>query len=178
MTQTKDAPVVQGNMILGYENFYIGIAGQNVKFDTLDATSEFDFFGGYASQMYGIDYEVGGLYYTYPNYSQEANCADVFVSLKKDFEIAAIGAKFYRGVKTHEYEVSNAWETSLSIPMPLDITFEALYGNYIDVGNYYSVGFLKPLDTRFKASLCYTGINSKLEGADEQSIVAALSVAF
>lgn len=178
MTQSKNSPVVQGEINLEYRNLYFGITGSNTKSDGLEARSEFDFFSGYADEIYGVGYDIGAIYYAYPKSSKEANFADVYFGLSKDFEVLKVGAKFYRGVKTNDLVVSNTWETSLSVPLPMSISFDALYGDYADVGNYYSVGFAKPINERFEATVSYMGINSDKNSVDEKNVVATLSVAF
>ena len=178
MTQTDNAPAIGGSVNFGYKGFYLGAAASNVKFEGVDASIELDALGGYTSEVYGISYDIGAIYYAYPKSSKEANFADVYLGLSKDFEVIKIGAKFYRGVKTNDLEVSNAWETSLSVPLPMSITFDALYGDYADVGNYYSVGFAKPINERFEATVSYMGINSDKNSVDEKNVVATLSVAF
>lgn len=178
MTQTKDDPTIQGTVILDYKGFYLGSTAANIKIEGIDASVELDAFGGYTAEMYGIGYDAGVAYYTYPSSSKEANFAEVYLGLSKDFEIAKIGAKFYRGVKTHDTLVSNAWETSLSVPMPLSVSFDALYGDYADYGNYYSVGFSKSINKAVKLTLSYTGINREAGAIDENNIVAMMSIGF
>jgi uncharacterized protein (TIGR02001 family) len=178
MTQTDNAPAVQSAVNFGYKGFYLGAAGSNVKFEGVDASVELDALGGYAGEAYGIGYDIGAIYYAYPKSSKEANFADVYLGLSKDFEVVKVGAKFYRGVKTNDLEVSNAWETSLSVPLPMSISFDALYGDYADVGNYYSVGFTKPINDKFKVAVSYTGINKDALGIDEDNVVAMISASF
>ncbi len=178
MTQTDNAPAIQSSLNFGYKGFYLGAAASNVKFEGVDASIELDALGGYTNEAYGVGYDIGAIYYAYPKSSKEANFADVYLGLSKDFEVLKVGAKFYRGVKTNDLEVSNAWETSLSVPLPMSITFDALYGDYADVGNYYSVGFAKPINERFEATVSYMGINSDKNSVDEKNVVATLSVAF
>ena len=178
MTQTKDDPTIQGTVILDYKGFYVGSTAANTKIEGIDASVELDVFGGYTAEMYGIGYDAGVAYYTYPSSSKEANFAEVYLGLSKDFEIAKIGAKFYRGVKTHDALVSNAWEMSLSVPMPLSVSFDALYGDYADYGNYYSVGFAKSINKAVKLTLSYTGINREAGAIDENNIVAMMSFGF
>lgn len=178
MTQTKDNPTVQGSVILDYSGFYAGGTASNIKIEGIDASVELDAFGGYMAEMYCIAYDLGAAYYTYPSSSKEANFAEIYLGLSKDFEIVKIGAKFYRGVKTHDAVVSNAWETSLSVPMPMSISFDALYGDYADYGNYYSLGFTKPLNDTLKLTLSYTGINREAGGIDENNFVGMMSIGF
>ena len=178
MTQTNNSPAVQGAINLGYKGFYLGTAGSNVKFEGVDTSAEFDALGGYTGEAYGIGYDIGAIEYMYPNASKEANFADIYLGLSKDFEVVKIGAKFYRGVKTNELEVTNAWEASLLVPLPMGISFDTLYGDYTDVGNYYSVGFTEPINDKFKVALFYTGINKDVGGVDEDNIVAMVSASF
>ncbi len=178
MTQTDNAPAIGGAVNFGYKGFYLGAAASNVKFKGVDASIELDALGGYTSEVYGVDYDIGAIYYAYPKSSKEANFADVYLGLSKDFEVIKIGAKFYRGVKTNDLEVSNAWETSLSVPLPMSISFDALYGDYADVGNYYSVGFTKPINDKFKVAVSYTGINKDANGIDEENVVAVITASF
>ena len=178
MTQTDNAPAIGGAVNFGYKGFYLGAAASNVKFEGVDASIELDALGGYTSEVYGVDYDIGAIYYAYPKSSKEANFADVYLGLSKDFEVIKIGAKFYRGVKTNDLEVSNAWETSLSVPLPMSISFDALYGDYADYGNYYSVGFAKSINKAVKLTLSYTGINREAGAIDENNIVAMMSFGF
>jgi len=178
MTQTDNAPAIQGAINMGYKGFYLGAAGSNVKFEGVDASIELDALGGYTSEAYGVGYDIGAIYYAYPKSSKEANFADVYLGLSKDFEVVKVGAKFYRGVKTNDLEVSNAWETSLSAPLPMSISFDVLYGDYADVGNYYSIGFTKPINDKFKVSVSYAGINKDADGIDEDNVIAMVSASF
>ncbi|OHE08665.1 MAG: hypothetical protein A2513_09615 [Sulfurimonas sp. RIFOXYD12_FULL_33_39] len=178
MTQTDNAPAVQSSLNFLYKGFYLGAAASNVKFEGVDASIELDALGGYTSEVYGVGYDIGAIYYAYPKSSKEANFADVYLGLSKDFEVIKIGAKFYRGVKTNDLLVSNTWETSLSVPLPISISFDALYGDYADVGNYYSVGFAKPINDKFKVAVSYTGINKDANGIDEENVVAVITASF
>jgi len=178
MTQTDNAPAVQSSLNFLYKGFYLGAAASNVKFEGVDASIELDALGGYTSEVYGVGYDIGAIYYAYPKSSKEANFADVYLGLSKDFEVLKVGAKFYRGVKTNDLLVSNTWETSLSVPLPISISFDALYGDYADVGNYYSVGFAKPINDKFKVAVSYTGINKDANGIDEENVVAVITASF
>ncbi|MBS4069612.1 MAG: TorF family putative porin [Sulfurimonas sp.] len=178
MTQTDNAPAIGGTVNFGYKGFYLGAAASNVKFEGVDASIELDALSGYTSEAYGVGYDIGVIYYAYPKSSKEANFADVYFGLSKDFEVLKVGAKFYRGVKTNDLVVSNTWETSLSVPLPMSISFDALYGDYADVGNYYSVGFAKPINDKFKVAVSYTGINKDADGINEENVVAMVSASF
>lgn len=176
MTQTNNSPTLQSTINIDYKGFYLGSALANVKAEGINARIEFDTLLGYTGEAYGLGYDVGVVYYAYPRSAKETNFADIYLGLSKDFEVLKIGMKFYRGVKTNDLEVSNAWETSLSVPLPKNISFEALYGDYTDIGNYYSFGFTKAINDITKVGIAYTGINSNTN--HEDNIVAMLSVTF
>ena len=178
MTQTSNTPNAQAGVNLNYNGFYAGVAGSNVKTEGLNATSEVDLLGGYIGNIYGIDYDAGAIYYTYPRSAKEANFADIYLALSKDFERAKLGGKFYRDIKTNDLIVSNAWETTLSIPAPMSISLELLYGDYAHIGNYYSVGLAKPINDTLKTSISYTGIDSDTDGSDEGNIVVMITASF
>lgn len=178
MTQTDDAPATQGALTLGYKGFYLSAVGSNVKFQNLDTSMELDVLGGYTCEFYGFGYDIGAIEYMYPKSSKEANYAEAYIGISKDFEVAKIGAKFYRGIKTNDFNTPNAWEATLSIPLPKDISFDVLYGDWQDYGNYFSAGFSKALNSSFKVSLSYTGINSDMHGSDEDNVVAAITASF
>lgn len=178
MSQTSDTASIQSAINLDYQGFYLGAAGSNVNVDGLDATIELDVLGGYMWNLYGMDYDLGAIYYTYPKSPSEANFADLYFSLGKDFEIAKISAKYYRGIKTNDSVVSNAFETSLSIPLPLDISLDTLYGQYHNIGNYYNVGFSRNIYATTKASISYMRMNTNKDGGDEKNILFMLSMYF
>lgn len=178
MTQTDNAPATQGTLNLGYKGFYLSTIGSNVKFSNLDTSMELDVLGGYSGEVSGLIYDIGAIEYMYPKSSKEANYAEAYIGISKDFEVAKIGAKFYKGIKTNEFDAPNAWEATLSVPLPKDISFDVLYGDWQDYGSYFSVGFTKVINTTFKLSLTYTGINSDINGANEDNVVATLSASF
>jgi uncharacterized protein (TIGR02001 family) len=178
MTQTSDKANVQGALTVDYSGFYIGSAASNIEIQGLDAWTEVDFYGGYASSFYGLDYDLGAISYTYPQSPTEANFSELYFALSKNFEIVTLGAKFYKGVKTNDAEVSDAAEATVSIPLPMEFSFDALYGDYYNVGDYFSLGFSKQFNETFKATIFYTGIKSDTGEADEYNLIIAPSAAF
>lgn len=176
MTQTENSPVVNGEISLDYKNFYLGVTASNTKSKDIKARSEFDIFGGYSSEIYGFEYDIGAIKYIYPNSTNEASFADIYLSVNREFETFTIGTKFYRGIKTNECEVSNALEVIVELFLPMNISFDALYGNYNHMGDYYSIGFAKTINENFKVSLSYMGIDKDVD--DENNVVATVSASF
>jgi len=67
------AALIKGSFDWAHEKgYYLGVWGSNVDFGEggasagQEASTEFDFCAGVASQYYGIDPDVGYLFYTYP----------------------------------------------------------------------------------------------------------------
>jgi len=72
ITQTADGPAVSG----GFDwaagtGFYAGTWASSVDFGD-DTTMEIDFYGGYAFSAGGFDFDLGGIYYAYPDSPQIA----------------------------------------------------------------------------------------------------------
>jgi uncharacterized protein (TIGR02001 family) len=178
MTQSDDSPAIQGGIDLGYKNFYAGVWGSNVEYgNSSEASMELDIYAGYADKFYGLDYDIGAISYIYPNESKELNFAEIYFGLSKNFETFEIGAKYYRGIETNDFDPTDAWEADVSVPLPMSITFSALYGDYDNVGNYYSFGITKAMD-KFEIGLVYTGIEADADSSDEDNVVAVISASF
>lgn len=178
MTQSDNSPAIQGGFDLEYKGLYAGVWGSNIEFgDDSRASAEFDIYGGYTNELYGISYDLGAIQYAYPNESKELNFAEAYFGLSKDFEIVKVGAKYYHGIKTDQFDAPNAWEATLSVPLPMDINLDALYGDYNDIGNYYSVGVTKSID-KFEVALSYTGIEADADNSDQDNIVVRVGVNF
>jgi len=177
MTQSDNSPAVQGGVDLGYKGLYASVWGSNVEFGAGNTASmELDIYGGYAGELYGIGYDVGAIQYAYPNQSKELNFAEAYIGLSKDFEVVNIGAKYYSGIKTNDFDPTDAWEVSLSAPLPMELTFSALYGDYDKVGNYYNVGLTKALG-KFEVGVSYAGIDMD-SGSNQDNLIATISTSF
>ena len=72
ITQTADGPAVSGGFDWAAETgFYAGTWASSVDFGD-DTTMEIDFYGGYAFSAGGFDFDLGGIYYAYPDSPQVA----------------------------------------------------------------------------------------------------------
>ena len=89
VTQTLDGAAVQGG--IDYEDasgFYVGAWSSNVDFG--DGTShEIDFYAGFAGDAGGVGYDVGYLYYAYPDAPEDIDFAEVYGELS--YEAFAVG---------------------------------------------------------------------------------------
>ena len=191
MTQTDNKPAIQGGFDVGYKGLYAGVWGSNIDFgDDVDTSIEIDLYVGYANDIAGITYDLAYTQYTYPGETDDLNFGEASIALGYDFEILSVGAKYYAGVDTHDSDNSaddwkpqNGFELSTSVPLPWDLSADAMYGEYNHTGNYYSVGLTKSFD-KFAVNVAYTGMDfdDRFGGRDEDgsegNLVATLSASF
>ena len=195
MTQNNNSPAVQGGFDLDYKGVYAGVWGSNIEFGDAKASLETDLYVGYANEISGVSYDVGFVQFMYPNQSDELNFGEAYVKLGYDFKVVSIGAAYYLGVDTNDVDVAadnwepgDAWELSLSAPLPMDISVDGTYGSYDDAGtensptnnfgDYYSVGATKTFD-KFDFTLAYTGMDFEDSATkDQDNVVATISAGF
>lgn len=76
ISQTDESPAIQGGIDLSYGIFYAGIWASNLDFggvtaadgSTVDvANIEVDYYGGIKKALGGVTFDLGAIYYTYPN---------------------------------------------------------------------------------------------------------------
>ncbi|TAA46879.1 TorF family putative porin [Corallincola spongiicola] len=91
VTQTDDGAAVQGG--IDYEHssgIYVGTWASNVDFggdevSGLDASYEADFYFGYAGAVGDFGYDVGYIYYAYPDDSAEIDLGEVYGSVSYSY---------------------------------------------------------------------------------------------
>ncbi|GAA5215381.1 TorF family putative porin [Corallincola platygyrae] len=111
VTQTDDAAAVSGG--IDYEHasgIYVGTWASNVDFNDDQASYELDFYGGYAGEIGDFGYDVGYIYYAYPD-ADEDNLGEY------DF------GEVYGGVSWQWFGVSAAYTTNHDV----DELEDALY---------------------------------------------------
>jgi len=177
MSQTLDAPAIQGGFDVDYKGFYAGVWGSNVAFGT--ASMELDAYLGYAGEIASFSYDLGFAEYMYPNQMDQLNFGELYLGLGYDFGVASVGAKYYVGVDTHktdaasDWEPENAWEVSASVPLPAEFSIDATYGDSDSLGSYYLVGVNKSFG-KFDFTVAYTA-NDETE---EDNFVATIATSF
>ncbi|MDQ4146271.1 MAG: TorF family putative porin [Pseudomonadota bacterium] len=76
---TDKDPAIQGSFDYTHPSgFYTGVWGSNWDGFGTESEIELDFYGGYASALGPIDYDVGALYYTFPGAEDEGFELDWF----------------------------------------------------------------------------------------------------
>jgi uncharacterized protein (TIGR02001 family) len=179
MTQTRDSAAVQGGFDLDYKGLYAGVWGSNVDFKGNDnASMELDAYAGYASEIYGIGYDLGYIQYAYPNDSKGSNFGEAYASISKDFDVIAISAKYYLGVTTNDIDAESGYEIGLSAPLPMGISFDGNVGKYDNTGTYYLVGLTKGFG-KFDFNVAYTVMDYEADATkSENNVVATISTSF
>jgi len=177
MTQNSNTIAVQGGLDVAYANFYAGVWGSPVDFGDA-ANSEIDLYVGYANEFNGVSYDVNYCQYTYPGVTDDANFGEASLTLGYDFGMASVSGKYYVGVKTDNFDAQDGYEFGVSVPVAMEITLDGTYGDYDNVGQYYSVGASKTFG-KFDISLAYTGMDFDATGSkSENNLVATIGTSF
>jgi len=178
MTQTSNAPAVQGGIDLGYKGFYLGTWGSNVDSNVAsDNSLEADFYAGYASQIVGIGFDIGYIMYTFPNTGVSAsdNADEIYLGLSKDFGMFGVNGKY--SFALDDDINTDYWEVGGDIALPMEISLGASYGDFEDVGTNYSVSLAKEFG-KFEFKVAYTDFEGDAGRADEDHIVGTISTSF
>ena len=176
MTQTANSPAVQGGLDLGYKGFYLGTWGSNVEFGDTSNNLEADFYAGYAGEIGGFGYDIGYIYYAYPNESDAFNFDEAYVGLSYDFDGFGVNGKYSFGLDSN-IDTTDYWEVGASAGLPMDITLAASYGDYDEVGTNYLVSLAKTFG-KFEISVAYTDFEAEVGPYTEDHIVGTISTSF
>nr|VFJ52924.1 MAG: conserved hypothetical protein [Candidatus Kentron sp. FM]VFJ53812.1 MAG: conserved hypothetical protein [Candidatus Kentron sp. FM]VFK15091.1 MAG: conserved hypothetical protein [Candidatus Kentron sp. FM] len=97
-SQTDEDPAIQGSLDYKHtpSGIYLGAWASNIEFNTADNTDdssiEIDFYGGISGELTsGISWDIGGLYYCYPDQNEDSGVGDydyfeVYAGLGYTFE--------------------------------------------------------------------------------------------
>ena len=183
MTQTKNSPAVQGGIDLGYKGFYLGTWGSNVDFGAFDFRDndnnlEADFYAGYAGELAGIGFDIGYIYYAYPNESDAFNFDEAYLGLSYDWESFGVNGKYSVGMNT-ENDSPDYWEVGATAKLPWDVTLAATYGDFDKIGDNYIVSLAKTFG-KFEITLAYTDFSTDYDMilTSEDNFVATISTSF
>lgn len=129
VSQTNQKPAIQGSLDAAYGIFYAGVWGSNVDFATNNSI-ELDWYGGIAPTLFGLDWDFGAIWYTYPG----ANSID-YVEIKT-------GAS-YGFTDNFTAGVTNYWSPDLksnALEAGAEYTFGQLF-NFFDPSVSALVGY-------------------------------------
>jgi uncharacterized protein (TIGR02001 family) len=171
-TQTADEEAIQGGLDLAHESgLYVGTWGSNVS-----GGSEFDYYGGYATELGGISIDLGVIAYRYPKASS-GNFEETYLSVGTSVGSVDVGAMVYDGHDGAEggYELSAGTEMA---GLGLGVT----YGDYDNTNKYYSVSISKELLSEkwpVEVSLSYHDYDADAAGTpDQENLVFTIAKSF
>lgn len=180
MTQTNNSPAVQGGIDLGYKGFYLGTWGSNVEFGDTTNNLEADFYAGYASELMGVGFDLGYIYYAYPNESSAFNFDEAYLGLSYDWTNFGVSGKYSIAVNSKN-DTTDYWEVGASAKLPWEVTLAGSYGQYSNVGDNYLVSLAKTFG-KFEITVAYTDFSSNHNGLllsnNEDNIVGTISTSF
>ncbi len=83
VTQTNDRVAVSGGVDYANENgFYAGAWVSNVDFgETTSSSYELDLYGGFSGSVDDLGYDLGYIYYAYPDASDDINFSELYGAL-------------------------------------------------------------------------------------------------
>lgn len=147
ITQTAGDPALQASIDYAHPSgWYVGAWASNIDFGPGDPNIEVDVYTGFTKTLdSGLNYDLGGVYYTYPSVSDD-NYLEVYAGLGyTDKSGLSIKGKFFYspdfggdatpGNTTAEYLTGD-----LSVPLPSNFSFIAHAG--YSFGEYWD-SFLK-----------------------------------
>jgi len=180
MTQTDNAPAIQGGVDVEYNGFYLGTWGSNISWtNDNDSSIEVDIYAGYANKFATIDYDIGYIRYAYPKVQDDNNFDEVYLSLGKDFSLGNINLKYSKAVDVPSgadklYDIEGIYSTTLS----QDIGLSLMYGKYEDTGKRAGITLSKTYG-KFDISLSYVDFQHDSDSSlDEDNVVVTVSTSF
>lgn len=146
---------LQGGIDWGHESgFYVGTWASNIS-DFNGSTVETDFYAGYAGEIEGISYDIGGLLYHYPG-GTSTDYFEIYGSTGMDlgFASATVGANYAFSSDNLGNEDNIYIYTAAEVAVPnTPVTLDFLLG-YED-GAFAA----KKWDWRVGATVSYSGLD-------------------
>nr|WP_298728542.1 TorF family putative porin [uncultured Steroidobacter sp.] len=151
ITQSAQDPAIQGSIDFAADSgWYIGTWGSNVDFGPADVDLEVDVYTGFSGQSEGgLGYDVGLVYYTYPDES-DYNYFEAYGSISKDwFKGKLWYSNDFGGDSTPGDTPAFYAEVNGAFPLPRNFSLQLhagySFGDYWDNSNSeyfdYSLGF-------------------------------------
>jgi uncharacterized protein (TIGR02001 family) len=175
ISQTRSRPAIQFTGDLAHSSgVYIGAFASNVAFAGTDARQEIDALFGYRFELLTVNWDLGGIYYSYPGYDRQPG------QLRLDyFEFALRGTREIGPVKVlgafhyspdFQGEARNGFylEGGVDVTLPFEFTASGrLAYQWIDRNRnfgapdylWYSIGVSRPLPFGFTAALAWYDTN-------------------
>jgi uncharacterized protein (TIGR02001 family) len=123
VSQSDSDPVVQGGIDGKIGNFYMGVWGSGIETNNTDApsgaSSEFDVYAGWTPEAYGFNWDLGAIYYWYPNSDnsfagEDLSFFEVHAGASRDFGPVTAGLNVYYSPE-YSGDLGDAWYSELSL---------------------------------------------------------------
>lgn len=123
ISQTDESPAIQGGFDWAHDSgVYLGVWASNVDFNDGDqATVEVDWYGGYAGSVGGLSYDLGAIYYAYPN-----------ASVARDYN-------FWEGALSLGYDLTNSLSIGVAYNYAPDFYAESGEAHYLSGSLDYTI---------------------------------------
>jgi len=160
VTQTDKNPAISGGIDFSHNSgLYIGAWASNIDFGS-DATTETDFYAGFASQMGEVSYDFGYIYYGYPD-GEDLNFSEVMASASWNFLSVGVSTTAHSDWES-DFGDDTYFELNLTFDVFKDVEFGMHLGSYdFDMGTDY-------LD--YNMSLSKAGFSFMVSAVDEDEI--------
>ena len=138
VSQSNQDMTVQGGFDLGLSNgFYVGTWASGVDFnnDPDDTNLEIDFYAGYAFEAAGVGFDVGALYYAYPDSEDsDLNFWEIYGKASKEWGAFGLGGSLNWDPDNETVYADVAASYSLTEQFAVDIG----YGKYLEGAGEYA----------------------------------------
>lgn len=196
-SQTVEDPALQGGADLTYGMFYAGVWGSRVDFGDDSAHVEVDLYGGIKKEFRGIEFDLGFIYYAYPNADDPADGEFDYWEIKAGvsgnvWDDLNLGAVVYYSPEFFG-ETGEVWtfEGKLSKTLPailghtLTLSGTVGYVEYEDdlLGDdytYWNVGLSKTVMDHFTFDVRYwdTDVSGGCGGICDERVVGTFTVSY
>lgn len=137
ITQSDENPAIQGSLDYNLDfgnnvGFYAGVWGSNVDFNDGDeASTEFDYYGGFTYAIDKLSFDVGAIYYNYPGADENLNYdyTEIKASVGYDFTVLQTEAAVYYSPENFgDSGDAQYYVLSAEVPLPKGFTLDAHVG--------------------------------------------------
>lgn len=128
ISQTRRHPALQGTLDVQHESgVYVGAFVSNVSFEGYNGGTEVDGLFGYRREIAGINFDLGGIWYTYPGSHTrglyELSFFELALKASRDFEVVKLLGTIAWSPNAFGRSGSSWYvEGGADIPLPLDFT--------------------------------------------------------
>jgi uncharacterized protein (TIGR02001 family) len=174
ITQSAQDPAIQGSIDFAAESgLYIGAWGSNVDFgDELDIDLEVDVYAGFSgSSEGGLGYDVGVVYYAYPD-DNDFDYMEAYASLSKAWFKGKLWYSNDFGGDTTVGETP-AWYAEINGTFPLPQNFSILAHAGYNYGNYWEAADSEYLDYSLGVGYSINNFNLALKWVDGSDLEIA-----